>query len=312
MRTASRPGGLETLADTAALRAFVAVVEAGSFVEGAKRVGLTRSAVGKAIGRLEEQLGVRLLNRSTRQMGVTADGQGFYNRIAPLIVDLEEAQNLVRGRAGQPAGLLRITATEAYGRQVVLPLLMEFIDRWPDLQVEASFTDRLTDLVDEGLDLAVRFGSQPVPSELVSRVVDHSTAKLCAAPAYLVKHPIIQNLVDLENHRHLLYGTAVAPYRWNLCAFGGRTHEVPMRAVAFFENASAQRDAVVAGMGVTCMPNFLLAPEVAAGRLKAVLPDWSAPTIPISIVYPSRKHLTPKVRLFIDFVVARLAERTTS
>lgn len=308
MRNTFRSSSHDTLADTAALKAFTAVVEAGSFVEGAKRVGLTRSAVGKAISRLEELLGVRLLNRSTRQMGVTADGQGFYERIAPLIADLEDAQNMVTGRTERPSGLLRITATEAYGRQVVLPLLMEFITRWPEVQVEASFTDRLTDLVDEGLDLAVRFGSQPVPSELVSRTVDHSTAKLCAAPTYLTKHPIIRNLVDLENHRHLLYGTATSPYRWNLSSSAGEKYDVPMCAIAFFDNASAQRDAAVAGMGVTCMPNFLLEPEVFAGRLQPLLPEWSAPTIPISIVYPSRKHLTPKVRLFIDFAAMRLAE----
>ncbi|UST52455.1 LysR family transcriptional regulator (plasmid) [Comamonadaceae bacterium OTU4NAUVB1] len=309
MRNTPKATGQNNLADTASLKAFAAVVEAGSFVEGAKRIGLTRSAVGKSISRLEELLGVRLLNRSTRHMGLTADGQGFYDRIAPLIAELEEAQYMVAGRTDRPSGLLRVTTTEAYGRQVVLPLLAEFLNRWPALQVEASFTDRLVDLVDEGLDLAVRFGSQALPSELISRTVDNSTAKLCAAPAYLAKHPLIRNLADLANHRHLLYGTATSPYRWSLRSSAGESYEVAMHAVAFFENASAQRDAVVAGMGVTCLPGFLLEPEVATGRLQALLPDWSAATIPISVVYPSRKHLTPKVRLFIDFVAARLAEK---
>ena len=309
MRNTPRATGLDTLADTASLKAFAAVVEAGSFVEGAKRIGLTRSAVGKSIGRLEDLLGVRLLNRSTRHMGVTADGQGFYDRIAPLIADLEEAQSMVTGRNERPSGLLRVTTTEAYGRQVVLPLLAEFLDRWPELQVEASFTDRVVDLVDEGLDLAVRFGSQSLPSELISRTIDSSTAKLCAAPTYLARHPLIRNLDDLKSHRHLLYGTATTPYRWSLRSSAGESREVAMRAVAFFENASAQRDAVVAGMGVSCLPGFLLEPEIAAGRLQAVLPDWSAATIPISLVYPSRKHLTPKVRGFVDFVAARLAEK---
>lgn len=309
MRNTLRAIGHDTLADTASLKAFAAVVEAGSFVEGARRIGLTRSAVGKSISRLEDLLGARLLNRSTRHMGLTADGRGFYDRIAPLLADLEEAQDMVTGRSERPNGMLRVTTTEAYGRQVVLPLLVEFLNRWPELQVEASFTDRLVDLVDEGLDLAVRFGSQPLPSELISRGIDSSTAKLCAAPTYLEKHPLIRNLADLANHRHLLYGTATSPYRWILRSSAGESDEVAMRAVAFFENASAQRDAVVEGMGVTCLPSFLLEPEIAAGRLQAVLPDWSAATIPISIVYPSRKHLTPKVRLFIDFVAARLAEK---
>ena len=308
MRNVSRTTTLDTLADTSALRAFAAVVEAGSFVEGARRIGLTRSAAGKAISRLEASLKVRLLNRSTRQVGVTADGQGFYDRIAPLLADLEEAQNTLTGRADRPRGLLRITATEAYGRQVLLPLMVEFLERWPDLQVEASFTDRTSDLVDEGLDLALRFGTPPTSNELVLRAVAHSTARLCASPAYLERHPLIRNLHDLEHHRHLLYGSAGTPYRWTLLGPGGDIQVVPVRAVAFFDNASAQRDAVVAGMGVTCMPDFLVDPEVAAGRLQVILPIWSTAAIPISIVYPSRKHLTPKVRLFIDFVAARLGE----
>lgn len=308
MHSNLRTGNLEALPDTSALRAFASVVEAGSFVEGARRIGLTRSAAGKAIARLEELLGVRLLHRSTRNVGVTADGQGFYERIAPLLADLQEAQNVVTGRAGRPRGLLRITATEAYGRQVVLPLLAEFLERWPDLQVEASFTDRITDLVDEGLDLAVRFGPPPASGELVFRAVASSSAQLCAAPTYLARHPLIRDRSDLEHHRHLLYGTAVAPYRWILSNSSGETCEIPMRAIAFFDNASAQRDAVVAGLGVTCMPRFLVAPEVAAGRLQVVLPAWSTEAIAISIVYPSRKHLTPKVRLFIDFIAARLAK----
>lgn len=308
MPTLLQNGGLDPLADTSALRAFVSVVEAGSFIEGARRIGLTRSAAGKAIARLEAMLGVRLLHRSTRHVGLTADGQGFYERIAPVLADLQQAQDMVKGRAERPRGLLRITATEAYGRQVLLPLLAEFLTRWPDLQVEASFTDRITDLVDEGLDLAVRFGPPPRSGELVSRTIARSTAKLCAAPAYLGRHPLIRDLADVEYHRHVVYGTAVAPYRWSLLSPEGEACEVPMRAIAFSDNASAQRDAVVAGTGLTCMPGFLVDPEVAAGRLQVVLPAWSTAAIPISIVYPSRKHLTPKVRLFIDFIAERLAD----
>ncbi|WP_422085187.1 LysR family transcriptional regulator [Variovorax sp.] len=308
MPSTSRAATTDALADTSALRAFTSVVESGSFVEGAKRIGLTRSAAGKAIARLEEHLGVRLLNRSTRHVGVTADGQGFYDRVAPLLADLEEAHNMVMGRAERPRGLLRMTATEAYGRQVLLPLLAEFLERWPDLQVEVSFTDRIADLVEEGLDLAVRFGLQPAASDLVSRVVARSTAQLFAAPSYLARHPVIRHLGDLQHHRHLLYGTAAVPHRWSLLGPDGVTHEVPPHPIAFFENASAQRDAAIAGMGVTCMPGFLAEPEVAAGRLKIILPAWSMAVMPISIVYPSRKHLTPKVRLFIDFVAARIGE----
>lgn len=300
------PTGSVDLADTSALRTFVAIVEADSFSAGAKRVGLTRSAAGKALSRLEDLLGVRLLHRTTRRIGLTVDGQAFYERVVQILSDLEDAQSVVT-RTERPRGALRITATEAYGRQVVLPVLGEFLERWPELTAETSFTDRMVDLVEEGFDLAIRFGQPPVVSELISRGLAISNARLCASPAYLERFTTPASIEALSQHRQLLYGTRESPHVWSLKDGAGREVVVPARPAMYFDNASAVRDAVVAGLGITCLPNFLLKTEVDNGNLVVLFPEFSTPDTPISVVYPSRRHLAPKVRLFIDLLVERLS-----
>ena len=166
------------LADTSLLQAFVAVAEAGSFIDGARQVGLTRSAVGKAVSRLEDVIGARLLHRTTRHIGLTAEGKAFHERAVQILNDLEDAQAAAMWGRAQPRGILRVTVTEAYGRQILLPVLAEFLERWPDLMVEASFTDRVVDLVQEGCDVAIRFGPVQTSSELVARVVARSAGHL--------------------------------------------------------------------------------------------------------------------------------------
>lgn len=298
------PSASVDLADTSALRTFVAIVEADSFSAGAQRVGLTRSAAGKALSRLEDLLGVRLLHRTTRRIGLTVDGQAFYERVAQILGDLEDAQGVVM-RTERPRGVLRITATEAYGRQVVLPVLGEFLERWPELTAETRFTDSMVDLVEEGFDLGIRFGQPPAISELVSRGLSVSVARLCASPAYLQRFSTPQTLEALSRHRHLLYGTQKSPHEWRLQDKQGREVPVPTRPVMVFDNASALRDAVVGGLGITCLPGFLLEQEVDKGNLVVLFPEFALPDIPISVVYPSRRHQAPKVRLFIDLLVER-------
>lgn len=174
---------MTTLADIGLLQAFVAVADARSFSDGASRIGLTRSAAGKAIARLEELLGARLLHWTTRQVGLTADGQAFHEKASQILADLEEAQTMVTRGGAKPRGVLRVTATEAFGRQIVLPILGEYLERWPELSAEASFIDRITDIVEEGFDIAIRFGAAPASSDLIARVVARSVGQLCASPA---------------------------------------------------------------------------------------------------------------------------------
>ena len=185
---------------------FMAVADGGSFVAGGRAMGLTRSAAGKAVARLEERLGVRLLNRTTRSLSLTEEGRVFYEGGLRVLAALDEAEASVSGGTGTPRGLLRLTVPDALGRLVVLPLLRRFLETWPDLQVEVSFTDRQADIVEEGFDLAVRIGGGATSdSRLVSRVVTRYPVVLCAAPAYLARRGAPERIEDLEGHDGLFF-----------------------------------------------------------------------------------------------------------
>jgi DNA-binding transcriptional LysR family regulator len=300
-------GDLKELADVGTLRAFVAVADAASFSEGARRMGLTRSAAGKAIARLEEILGARLLHRTTRRVGLTADGQVFYEKAAQILADLEEAQTIVQRGGDRPRGVLRVTAPEAFGRQVILPILGDYLEHWPELSAEASFTDRILDVVEDGFDIAIRFGAASAPSDLIARVITRSVGQLCASPTYLARHRLCTAIEDLVDHRQLLSGMRGNMRAWVLQAGSEPPVFIPARPVLLSDNAGALRDAALAGLGVACLPRFLIDQDVANGTLELLLPAYTTPEIPISALYPSRRHLSPKVRLFIEMLVERLA-----
>jgi DNA-binding transcriptional LysR family regulator len=164
---------------------FMAVVDEGSFIAGGQAMGLTRSAAGKAVARLEDRLGVRLLNRSTRALSLSDEGRVFYERGLQILAAVDDAEASVAARPGTPRGLLRLTVPDAFGRLVVLPLLKKYLQAWPETQVEVSFTDRQADIVEEGFDLAVRIGEAPPDTRLVSRVIAKYKAVLCASPSYI-------------------------------------------------------------------------------------------------------------------------------
>jgi len=300
---------VKELADIGTLRAFVAVADAASFQEGAKRIGLTRSAAGKSIARLEEILGARLLHRTTRRVGLTSDGQSFYEKAVQILADLEDAQNSVQRGSARPRGMLRVTATEAFGRQIILPILGEYLKRWPELSAEANFTDRVVDIVEEGFDIAIRFGAASVSSsELIVRVVARSFGQLCASPGYLARHDKSLVIEDLAGHRQLLSGTRENPRAWVLQAGCEPIISIPPRPALLSDNAGALRDAALAGLGVACLPRFLIEQDIEDGRLELLLPAYTTPEISIAVLYPSRRHLSPKVRLFIELLVERLAD----
>lgn len=167
---------------------FMAVVDGASFVAGGQAMGLTRSAAGKAVMRLEESLGVRLLNRTTRNLSLTDEGRALYDQGVQILAAVDTAQTAIGQPSGTPRGVLRLTLPDAFGRRVILPLLDTYLKTWPHVQVEVSFTDRMADIVEDGFDLAIRIGGEHAARQLVSRVVARYRALLCAAPAYLAEH----------------------------------------------------------------------------------------------------------------------------
>ncbi|MGH8081545.1 MAG: LysR family transcriptional regulator [Lysobacter sp.] len=285
---------------------FMAVVDAGSFIAGGQAMGLTRSAAGKAVGRLEDRLGARLLNRTTRTLSLTDEGRSFYERGLQILAAVDDAEASVAGQAGTPRGLLRLTVPDAFGRLVVLPLLGRYLEAWPEVQVEVSFTDRQADIVEEGFDLAVRIGGAAPDSRLVSRVVARYRTLLCASPSYIAAHGEPGNVDELSGHDCLIFSSRGRRQSWRFRDDDGNLIKAQGRNRLRLDSGEALRDAAVAGLGIAYLPDFLIGPDLAAGRLRQVLPQVDAGDVEVTTIYPSRRLLEPRVRRFIDLLVETL------
>lgn len=285
---------------------FMAVVDEGSFVAGGRTMGLTRSAAGKAVGRLEDRLGVRLLHRTTRTLSLTDEGRVFYERGAQILAAVDEAEASMAGRAGTPRGVLRLTVPDAFGRIVILPILKRYLELWPDLQVEVSFTDRQADIIEEGFDLAVRIGGASSDNRLVSRVVAKYDVKLCASPAYLDERGAPASLDALARHDCLIFTSRNRRQSWLVRGADDSWVKAQGHSRLRLDSGEGLRDAALAGMGIALLPDFLIADDVAAGRLRQVLPDLELGQASIVTIYPTRRLLEPRVRRFIDLMVEEL------
>lgn len=286
---------------------FMAVVDAGSFVGGGQAMGLTRSAAGKAVSRLEDRLGARLLNRTTRTLSVTDEGRLLYDRGLRIVAAVDDAEASVAGGGGMPRGLLRLTVPDAFGRLVILPLLGKYLAAWPDIQVEISFTDRVVDLFEERFDLAVRIGVTTTDTQLVSRVIAKYRTLLCAAPHYLAAHGVPRSIGDLSNHDTLIFSSRSQRQNWRVRDAQGDWVKVHGRQRLKLDSGEAIRNAAVAGLGIAFLPEFLVADDLAAGRLRHLLPDLEPDEVKIMTIYPTKRFLEPRVRRFIDLMVEELS-----
>lgn len=284
---------------------FMAIVDAGSFVAGGQTMGLTRSAAGKAISRLEERLGVRLLNRTTRKLSLTDEGRTFYERGLQVLAAVEDAEASVGDHVGTPRGLLRITAPNAFGRLVVLPLLNQYMEIWPHVQIEVSLTDRVVDIVEEGFDLAIRFDLTSSDSRLISRLLTSYDVLLCASPTYLDKHGEPQSVSDLADHECLLFSSKARKQAWRLRTEDGTVARISGHNRLRLDSGEAIRDAAIQGLGLALLPEFLVADHLASGSLRQVLAGICDP-VNIVLIYPSKKFLEPRVRTFMDWIIQRM------
>ena len=284
---------------------FMAVVDAGSFVAGGQAMGLSRSAASKAVGRLEDRLSVRLLNRTTRTLSLTDEGRGFYDRGRVILQAIEDAEASVAGRDGTPRGLMRLTVPDAYGRLVILPLVGRYLARWPELRMEVSFTDRQADIVEEGYDLAIRIGEAPPDTRLVSRVVARSGWALVAAPAYLEAKGEPSNIEGLRDHDRLIFSSRGRRQSWRFRKPDGTWITAQGLSRLRLDSGEALCDAAVAGLGIAFLPDFVVARDLAAGRLRRLLTDLDGGDAVITAIYPSRRLLEPRVRRFINLLVER-------
>lgn len=285
---------------------FTAVVDAGSFVAGGRSMGLSRSAAGKAVMRLEDRLGARLLNRTTRTLSLTDEGRVFYERGLQVAASIDQAEASIVSNSAAPRGVLRLTVPDAFGRRVVLPLIQKYVAAWPELQVEVSFTDRLADLVEEGFDLGIRIGMTARDTRLVSRVVAKYDAVLCAAPAYLAARGEPRNVDDLASHEGLIFTSRNQRQGWRLRAKNGGWIRAQVHSRLRLDSAEALRSCALAGLGIAMLPDFLIKDDLSAGRLRQVLPRFKTDEVKIVTLYPDKRLLEPRVRRFIDLMAEEL------
>jgi DNA-binding transcriptional LysR family regulator len=286
-----------------AMRAYARIVTSGSYAEAARQLGLTRSAVSKAVSELEHQLGVRLLDRTTRRVTPTEAGRAYHERIAGILADVEETEAAVSRLHDEPKGLLRINAPMSFGTLYLSSAIAEFMTAYPELRVEAIMNDRFIDPLEEGVDVTVRIGVLQ-DSSLIARKLAPARRVLAASPAYLKQHGVPRVPDDLATHRTLNFGHASGPQRWQLQA-DGEIVSVPINAILCSNNGDVLRAAAVHGNGITLLPTFLVGPDIAAGRLSVVLPDHPPVALGIYALYAPNRYLAAKTRVFVDFLSAR-------
>lgn len=283
------------------IAAFVRTADARSFTLAAEQLGLSRSAIGKSIARLEERLGVRLLHRTTRSVTLSDEGAVFYERCVRILADLDEAETAMATRTETPRGRLRLDLPVSLGRLHVLPILHQFMDRWPEIVVNVSFADRYVDLIDEGIDLAIRIGGAE-DSRLIARTLAPHRLVTCATPDYLSAHGVPHTPDDLAGHSCVAFTHAGRPVEWRFSDSHTR-RTVPIHCRFCAGNAEALKDATLAGYGIGQLATFLIGEELRTGQLVPVLGTFASEGEPIRAVYPSGRHLSPKVRLLIDLLV---------
>jgi len=289
----------------AGISAYVAAVDAGSFAQAAIRLGLTRSAVSKAVARLEARLGARLFVRSTRSLRLTDEGQMFYERCAGALQALETAQHLVEAGVREPMGRLRISAPVVFGRHYIAPLLIDLAERHPLLQVEGNFTDRTVDFIEDGIDLAIRSGELPDTDTLVARLLGMQAMIVCAAPAYLATHGTPRTVADLSSHRHILYRRGNSMAAWPLAEEGKISRERPKYAVAF-DDVDAIAMAARRGAGIAYLPLWCVRNALADGTLVSVLEKAATERTPLHAVWPRTQYMPYSLRVTIDTLLAAL------
>jgi DNA-binding transcriptional LysR family regulator len=283
------------------MRAFVTVVDTGSFVRAADALGISKTAVSRLVGELEARLGTRLLHRTTRKLSLTQEGELFHERCTRLLGGVEEAESELTAHSGEAVGQLRINVPVTFGLLHLAPLWPSFLAVHPKVLLDVTLADRMVDLVDEGYDLAVRIARLQA-STLVSRQLASTRLVLCASPGYLRRHGTPAQLSELARHAVIGYTLLATGDQWD---FEGPQGPVSVKVQPRMRTNSGDTccAAALQHHGIVLQPSFLVGPHLATGALVEVLPQYRSIELGVYAVYPTRKHLTPKVRALIDFLV---------
>ncbi|MCP3101018.1 LysR family transcriptional regulator [Myxococcus sp. K15C18031901] len=291
------------------VHAFVQAAEAGGFALAAQRMGLSRSAVGKSIARLEQRLGTRLFQRTTRQQRLTEDGQVFYERCVRALAELEAAEAALDSGRREPTGRLRVTASVLFGRHLVAPLLCELAREHPGLELELSFSDRVVDLIEDGYDLAIRVAPLADQAGLTARKLGAQMMTVCASPDYLARRGRPRTLEDLPHHEAITYGRHGLSKPWLFPDGKGGDTPVRVQGRLRLDDLESVADAATRGLGLAWLPCWLVTERLRRGELVALLESAGRHGNEIFAVWPQNKHLPTKVRAAVDLLAARIPER---
>jgi LysR family transcriptional regulator for bpeEF and oprC len=285
-----------------AMEVFVQVVDAGGFTRAAENMQLPKATVSTLVQSLEAALSVKLLHRTTRQVSVTADGAAYYERCLRILSDVREAEESLSRTRLSPSGRLRVDAPTGLASDILIPALPDFFERYPDILLEMGCSDRPVDLIEEGVDCAVRGGTLD-DSSLIARRVAIMHFVTCASPSYLAKYGHPAHPSELQRHRCVNYFSARTGkiYDWDFSRDGERI-QVPLPGHIAVNDTNAYVAAGLAGLGIVQMTNFMFEPLIQQGRLEIVLPEWTSDPLPVHVVYPQNRHLSAKVRVFVEWV----------
>ena len=294
-----------------AMRVFCTVIEAGSFVAAADRLGQSTTAVSRSIAQLETHLNVRLLNRTTRRMQPTNEGFAYFERCTQLLADLEEAEAGVAGEARNPRGRLRLTAPIALATLRLAPAFAAFSRTYPEITLDILLSDNVADFVEEGLDLAIRVG-RVGSDNLVARHIGDTTLLLAASPDYLQRAGTPAHPDELTRHACFTYSYSATGNQWQFEKADSQPLNIRISGPVNANNGMLLAEMAAAGGGIVLAPCFILQPLIAAGQLVRVLPDWNQRRLPIHVVYPTRRHLSAKVQAMTAFLGEWFARQAVS
>lgn len=288
------------------MQTFVAVVEAGSFTAAADRLDTAKSAVSRRVSSLEERLGVQLLRRTTRQLNLTDSGRSFYEHSARILADLEEAESAVAQEHGELRGTLRIALPLSFGLRHMGKPIAEFSRLHPRVEFDLDLNDRRVDLVEEGADLALRIGNLS-DSSLIARRLFEARTVVCGSKAYFDKHGVPKTPEELRDHHCLVYSNLQEPGKWLCRDAAGDTHKVTVKTTMSATSGDFLSEAAIEGLGIVMQPTFIAGEAISRGELVPILTDYQWPVTPAWAAYPPTRHLSFRVRQFIDFLVEYFA-----
>jgi len=287
---------------------FVQVAETGSLSRAAEALELSNAAASRHLSALEERLGARLVERNTRRLYLTDTGQEFFSRAKTILSDLKDAESAVNATALNPTGMLRITASLSFSLHHVAPLLREYTQRYPNVTVHVEAANRYLDIIDNNIDVAIRTREIEPDSNITIRRLGETRRILAASPRYFAQYGFPKTLEELHKHKLLIYTYANNPNELRFTR-DGETTTVTVRGLLESNDGQILRTAALDGMGILVQPSYIVYNDIVAGRLVPVLDDWDLPHLTINLAYPSRKHLSAKVRTFIDFMAEHFAKQ---